>query len=559
MKSLLAVSIGPVQEFIAAARRTSDLWCGSEMLSDISRKVAEKVRGFGGNLIFPADPEKGAANIIFAELPGNLNVKEIADKAKETANDCWRTSADDVFKKYSGQIRRNIWDTQIKDALELYCAWVQYDDDNNGYQKARKRVMQLLSARKSLRDFSQNIGGEGLPKSSLDGRRESVLSLNKSQKIPGVKDNEELCALGLTKRIRGMEKKYPPISRIAADPYIRKVKNKNNEEFEIFKEAVATVAPFKIKSDVYQDFPYDGDFLFIDRYSAMTKENEGLTDDNINSLKKALKALYDKFGQPFPYFAIIKADGDGMGKAISDKKTAEEHRKFSRALAEFSNGVGDIVTEYKGVTVYAGGDDVFAFLPLDNALECAREIRESFVKKMNPEKMNPLTLSVGMAIGHFMDPLEDLRRYAEEAERAAKNVQGKDALAIAVHARSGAPFTIKGKWGKNLDEDIMKWARFFEAGRLPNKFPYDLRQLALSFRYRKHDSLESYKEQLVAEIKVLLKRKGSIKDDVLTAVNDACGKISCAEDIISLSEEMLTAQWIAFDIDDGKDEREGDK
>ena len=33
----------------------------------------------------------------------------------------------------------------------------------------------------------------------------------------------------------------------------------------------------------------------------------------------------------------------------------------------------------------------------------------------------------------------------------------------------------------------MKWARFFEAGRLPNKFPYDLRQLALSFRYRKHE------------------------------------------------------------------------
>ena len=36
-RHLLAVSIGPVQEFIAAARKTRDLWYGSALLSDVAR------------------------------------------------------------------------------------------------------------------------------------------------------------------------------------------------------------------------------------------------------------------------------------------------------------------------------------------------------------------------------------------------------------------------------------------------------------------------------------------------------------------------------------------
>jgi CRISPR-associated protein Cmr2 len=37
---LLALSIGPVQNFIAAARRTRDLWFGSHVLSEISKAAA---------------------------------------------------------------------------------------------------------------------------------------------------------------------------------------------------------------------------------------------------------------------------------------------------------------------------------------------------------------------------------------------------------------------------------------------------------------------------------------------------------------------------------------
>ncbi len=50
MKShLIALSIGPVQDFIAAARRTRDLWFGSHMLSEIAKAAALAVHNAEAN------------------------------------------------------------------------------------------------------------------------------------------------------------------------------------------------------------------------------------------------------------------------------------------------------------------------------------------------------------------------------------------------------------------------------------------------------------------------------------------------------------------------------
>ena len=37
---LFLYTIGPVQSFIAQARKTQDLWCGSTLLSELSRETA---------------------------------------------------------------------------------------------------------------------------------------------------------------------------------------------------------------------------------------------------------------------------------------------------------------------------------------------------------------------------------------------------------------------------------------------------------------------------------------------------------------------------------------
>ena len=65
------------------------------------------------------------------------------------------------------------------------------------------------------------------------------------------------------------------------------------------------------------------------------------------------------------------------------------------------------------VLVYAGGDDVLAFLPVDKCLDCARELRNRFVeilKEYKNEEGQAPTLSVGIdhpAYQHQISPAPD--------------------------------------------------------------------------------------------------------------------------------------------------------
>jgi CRISPR-associated protein Cmr2 len=179
---LLAASIGPVQEFIAAARRTRDLWFGSHVLSEISKAAAAALTNGGATLIFPAsgsdltpDSPANVVNVLIAEVPAAVDARDLAKAAKESAGERWRDFADKVFDSYRSFIEEDTWNDQIDDVVEFYSAWTPLTHD---YRASRAAVMRLLAGRKNLRDFEPARGREGVPKSSLDGARESVLRKN---------------------------------------------------------------------------------------------------------------------------------------------------------------------------------------------------------------------------------------------------------------------------------------------------------------------------------------------------------------------------------------------
>ena len=109
MNYLLQISVGPVQDFISAARRTRDLWFGSNMLSEISKAVAKSVNENGGNLIFPApesdkdlnpNSDLSVANVILAEFENADGGKlmAVSDKALEAAKERLKFYAGKVFE-----------------------------------------------------------------------------------------------------------------------------------------------------------------------------------------------------------------------------------------------------------------------------------------------------------------------------------------------------------------------------------------------------------------------------------------------------------------------------
>ena len=128
---LLAISIGPVQDFIAAARRMGDLYSGSQILSSISMAVAQSVAQTAGkeNLIFPYpkaldNQNASVANVVLAEVKDADAdaIKQIVSKAKTAATNAFKQMAMATFAELKNSINADVWATQIEDVVEFFAA-----------------------------------------------------------------------------------------------------------------------------------------------------------------------------------------------------------------------------------------------------------------------------------------------------------------------------------------------------------------------------------------------------------------------------------------------------
>jgi CRISPR-associated protein Cmr2 len=108
MDRLLAIALGPVQEFIATARRTRDLFAGSRLLSEAASCAAKALAKEVGveNLIFPAPQdenqleklaEAGIPNVLLLRVPEGKDPGKLGEAALEAAKDCLRARAEEVF------------------------------------------------------------------------------------------------------------------------------------------------------------------------------------------------------------------------------------------------------------------------------------------------------------------------------------------------------------------------------------------------------------------------------------------------------------------------------
>src|SRR5690242_11271575 len=90
MPHVLILSLGPVQDFIAAARRCRDLWFGSWLLSELSKATARGVNSAAGHeaLVFPSPNSElhegsgtSVANKIVAIVPDGKSPDKVAEAA----------------------------------------------------------------------------------------------------------------------------------------------------------------------------------------------------------------------------------------------------------------------------------------------------------------------------------------------------------------------------------------------------------------------------------------------------------------------------------------------
>lgn len=661
-KYLLAIALGPVQDFIVSARRNRDLWFGSWLLSEISKVAAHEIHRKGGTLIFPSplDPAKdlqpysefSVVNKILAEVETE-NLSDFCDQIYQAMRTRLRIVKDAAFKEVitdkSGKLRtatnkdnqtvaaihQDNANKQIEDLVEFYWA-AQPFDDASMYAEVRKITESLLAARKATRNFNPVTWGGNVPKSALDGLRESVVDeavfyeISKGRLTErdarirfGIRGSERLCGVGLLKRhgnrkstTRGESDSFFSTSHVAALPLLNRLKDGSQVAVENYlrdltnalgietigvKKALghvpanATLSPHKYFCNPQGTLLYDGHLLFEERLREFclkhdTNGSGKIDQDKFREAKDALSRFLgnkDIFGSPqptpLPYYAILHADGDRMGAAIEthaqDTTTGslapenspnddpplpqsgiEKHRLLSFKLSEFAALVRkNVEVNHGGSCVYAGGDDVLALVPLHTALACARDLADEFKSALVifPDKgKNTPTLSVGIAIGHHLDPLQDTLELARQAEKIAKReIKGKNALAVTVSKRSGSDRTVKGSWNEMLPESALdhrlhRFVYLHLKDELPDGAAYELQDLAIRLAPTSDSPDDVLLQAQRAEAKRILKRKQpqrgkgvKLKDVVFKYLDNLIENAKLP--IEALAEEVIVARLFA--------------
>jgi CRISPR-associated protein Cmr2 len=502
----LTLSVGPVQPFIAAARRSHDLWCGSWLLSEVAKAAALALVEGGGDLILPAarradlapnSPFQATNKIVAVVKDDPATVAEVA---KGAACRRWREIAEEarlqaVRLAGEGAIRADQWTAQVDDVLELFAAWAVIGD--GGYGAARDAAEALLRARKATRDFAPTPtepDGYGLLKSSLDGARETLLAdLSDGQRRKlGLSAGEQLDCPGLVKRLAGPAEQFTPLSRIALDPWLRGIEAAGAAG--ALKAVCAALEPLvggEISrvcgnEGIYKSLPYDAQLLYRGRLEAFGREGQ-VEAGQVAAIRCAAQPLWGRFGESTPYLALLRADGDRMGRLFDAMATGKEQRHLSNALSTFAAAVAQVVRDYRGHCLYAGGDDILALLPLDRALACARDLHDRFGETLAPVAVaahQPApTLSVGLVVGHFLTPLSRLLRLTHEAERLAKGEghpqeEQRDGLGVILSPRSGGPLCFRDRWEHAPDARLARWVAAHRADDLPGRCAYQLREIA---------------------------------------------------------------------------------
>ncbi len=561
MRHLFICTIGPVQDFINTARRSRDLWYGSWMLSELSKAAAKEIaNSFGlGALIFPAPStldllapasDLNVSNKILAFIETD-DTKKSAGKVKSAIEDRLQALKISAFNRIKGEYDQENANIQVADLLEFY--WVatlcEKDDD---YPKARELAEQILAARKNTRNFKQLAGSEN-PKSSLDGNRESVINekeypagnapeKERKEKATllyqnyGARPAERLSGVDLMKRLGTSPQeadlaRFNSTSHFAALPFMTKTNR--------LKGAGRADELLNALKKKYEDKNWrvskDGALLYESRLNDVIPR--GVDDE----FKKELKEILHKqlSGETLnPYYALLRADGDNMGVILDAQKTPDKHRKLSKALSNFAQLVPAILEKHDGRTIFSGGDDILAYLPLHTALDCLKELEIEFRKQVPAEKFSAEkdgkkiepTLSGGLVITHHLSSLSEVLALSREAEKKAKDVKGKNALVIVLSKRSGVERVLKGKW-QDLSQRLNKLVTFYREKSISKGTAHELHALNNTF-----SGIEIEQKALEAEALRIIKRK-----------KESGGENSLSEDILKTFEIWLRDKKLSLD------------
>ena len=602
--TLVALKIGPISTVLAASRRTRDLWFGSFLISEMSKAAAWSLADAGWDLIYPwskgwegncsqmtddlkptelgTEPAHllatapgavfNVANVIVARKDGEVgNATEAARKAALARWKWWKSKA---LKLSTSIVCNKRWKSQ-DDYFEVLSASLV---EGLQFDQSFAALMFQIAAQEATRHFQPApVNSGAIPKSSLDGRHDTVLMVGQSRSDTQeqrqaallasntlnlrlrLAKGEELDALGVTRRTATGEP-FPSVVRVAVDPWVRGVAREHAASLAAIDTLCTELGEGASQSGRYfgdSAFKHDGGVLLTGRREAMLGEaaKGGKANARAEKLEKiALHAttLYKTYGEPQPYYALLTADGDNVGALRKHLSTFERHREFSAALTAFALDARTALAAFAGCTVFAAGEDVLALVPLDHAVDAARAVQKVYAQHIGP--ISPqASISAGLVIAHCNEDLADVLAFANAALKAAKAVEGKNALAVHLFTRGGAPIGLCEPWARCLAERLKAWTDAYVNDAVTRQMGYALYRLAALYEGWAVSAYPAARKLIRAEVSRMVNRKKvnrTVRGLLLDAIGLALGwnavdRAAPAPMLRHFANELIVAKRLA--------------
>jgi CRISPR-associated protein Cmr2 len=515
----LYFTIGPVQTFVAQSRRTRDLWASSYLLSHLADVAMRAIEKTDGKIILPyrerqegTESRDSAASVQHGRWPNRFvaivdDPKAAAETAKLAMLETWRTISEAVWRRFvepaasNGNETKAIWDQQVGNFWEVSWVIARAPAPGDPDPLSLRKNWRTTSATVEPGDHCTMMGSW----QELSGhiRSQSRKSREKQDQFwhqirsrlgrLDLGDDERFCAIALVKRM------FPLIAKetigidlnaaswlstpyIAAIPWLKRVCREHSAAARSYLEAVkphreenrwrrenaSGIASLQslLQADCGEFLRLDADFLhetaLANKRDTPLDVSEQVDERVRAELGVALRNLYEQVsGGPSSFYAMLLMDGDSMGRLLSEARASlgdEGEQQVTRALGQFADTVSTTVSGYDGVTVYCGGDDVFAMLPVGQALPCAialsKQYRDCFAQVCQKTFAEQATISAGIVYCPFRAPLREVSATAHHLlDDVAKDQSGRNSLAVAVLKSSGLACQWSAPWDHVQEND----------------------------------------------------------------------------------------------------------
>lgn len=444
-KYLFLYTIGPVQSFIASARKTHDLWSGSFLLSELSRKTALHAQNkYKANPVFPAvDAGKKFMPNRFLVFIEAEDISQVGRELVIHTRTLLQQRADEALHNVKG--KPDGFDKQLDQFLQIH--WAALPCEKEQYPDKFADIERMLAAAKNVRAFKPlqeepgrkcSLSGERIAL-FYDARKKPWCIVPHAVPVSGFRLNpgEAMDTIGFIKRLGYPRTSLPSTAEISLRDFLSSFKERKSLE-------------------KYRDHfgpHFDEQLYYKENLTDSYFRKQGIPEKLLSKAKDKLAEIYDEAEKEKlifqKYYAVVMLDGDNVGAWLSGSKFNNEsqfsreklldyHEHLSEKLGSYARDVDVLFStqKEKGELIYCGGDDVLAFVNLTHLISVLKYLRG---KLPDLDGTGRYTATAGVVVAHYKTPLSEVLKWVRKIEKEAKHFDEKEKnkLAIAVLKHSG--------------------------------------------------------------------------------------------------------------------------